>query len=144
MVRIHHLPPSWPIYHHVMTARGFLYSVFAVTAVFASGYWAGRHYAAPTRLSTPSPSAHPAATRPGSRVLPPVRSARTNAPSEEAAKLSVSEIAAKLRAMKEGGGWQWREAQKLLDSIAPADIPEVLALVEENPSRPSRSWVRQS
>src|SRR5205085_11372611 len=82
-------------------------------------------------------------------ALPPVKSGRHS--NEEGAsashrgadgKLSLADLEAKIQGLKEGDRRHWKDWQKIMDSVSPADIPQLLAALEKNPSKSTRDGLR--
>src|SRR5262245_51123434 len=116
-------------------------SILLALLALAGGYWLGRHNAATT-------TAAGSAINP--KALPPVRTsrsfARTADPSKAApgAKYSLAQIEARLQEFASGPWRQDKEWPRMIESIAPGDMDQLLAVVEKNPIKTTRDALRYS
>jgi hypothetical protein len=130
-----------------MRPRFIVYVLFA-SLFLAAGYWMGR---LSSRSSNPPPdtaSGQPGAGNSGGSAPLPVVEKRPPAPANPnpegmGGKLSLEEIIAKIQNLKQRNP-HWEECEKLLDSVAAADIPRVMAAIDKNPSNEVRSSLRES
>ena len=128
-----------------MNTKGFIGLVLIAGCALGAGYWMGRHG---STSAGPAPTAPDSTARAGA-PLPPVKVRRTaveSGPAEKPGsadrKLSLADIEAKIQGMREGDRRYSREWQKIIDSVASADIPQMLAAVEKTPSRSTRDGLR--
>jgi hypothetical protein len=129
-----------------MSTNSFVGFVLVGATALGAGYWIGRQHSAPSARSSASlPAQSAGGTVRGRASLPPVRKTRLAAkPGDADGKLSLAEIEAKIQGMKQGDPRLWKEWQRILDSVAPADIPALLAFLEKTPTAVSQEVWRMS
>src|SRR5437867_3206402 len=130
-----------------MKTNTFIGSVLMALAMLGTGYWLGRHNAVP-----PAKASGPRGGDARKPVpLPPVRTGRNFARTVDTlraapgARFSLAQIEARVQELAQGGTWRAnKEWQKIVESIAPGDMPHLLAIVEKIPNKNTRDGVRYS
>src|SRR6266700_2069742 len=133
-----------------MTRKGLVYSVLIAALALAVGYWGGLRAGARRAAS----AAHLEATGRGTKgpahaPLPagPSERGRAEGGTGEQAEPEhhpLAEIEATVQSLRIGNQRGWLAWQRVLQSIAPADIAEVLGFVEKNTSKGARDQMRSS
>src|SRR6266849_8590073 len=123
-----------------MSTNNFFGFVLVGAIALGAGYWIGRQHSTPSARSPASlPAQSAGGTARGQPSLPTVRNTRVaDKPGDADGKLSLAEIEAKIQGMKQGDPRLWKDWQRISDSVAPADIPALVAFLEENPTALSR------
>src|SRR5262249_51322005 len=113
-------------------------SILIALLALAGGYWLGRHKAAATDGAITT------------TALPPVRTsrsfARTADPSKAApgAKYSLAQIEARLQEFANSPWRPDKEWPRMIESILPGDMEQLLSVVEKNPIKTTRDSLRNS
>src|SRR4030088_2050491 len=109
-----------------MNTKGFVGLVLVAMSALGAGYWMGRHGSNPTGPAPAGADSIRAGASPS--ALPPVKMRRTAAQSGAAetagsadGKLSLADLEAKILGLREGDRHHWKDWQKIMDSVAPAD-----------------------
>src|SRR6266446_4880296 len=133
-----------------MTRKGLVYCALIAALALGAGYWGGLRAGARRAAS----AAHLEATSRGTQgpthaPLPaaPTERGRAEGGTGEQAEPehpSLAEIEAMVQSLRQGNQRGWLAWQRVIQSIAPADIAEVLGFVEKNPSKGARDGMRYS
>src|SRR4030095_4061120 len=91
------------------------------------GYWAGKHRAGAGKSNTPAKSS---STAPKLAKLPPIKS-RPTLEEPNASPPTLEELKTKIQELRGRDFRRGRDMMRLIESVSPADIPEVLAAAEQ-------------
>src|SRR5215831_18674668 len=118
--------------------KQLVFLVLVVSAATGGGYWLGQHQAKTAKTQRTETAQSAEATGSAPTRLPPVKSRISARSSDSAGKegpLMLSDIEAKLLALRDGDNRRGRDYLRMLDSINPADIPHLLSVIEGHPSK---------
>src|SRR3954462_13955288 len=123
-------------------------AVLALLLGSAGGYLAGRHHPVSPVAQGPSSSSTGISTGIGKAQLSKGTSnpGMAGQPMRETndAKISTIDLAATLRSLREEDRLGIRDVYRKFGSVNPAEIPELLAAIEKNPSKSVRDSLRSS